>query len=541
MTERPAERSVDLPALDARYRDTVVAFVLEAARQWPGQTALHCGDQSLSYRAYADRIIELARRLGGLDTSVRVATLLPNGIAACVAHFGVLAAGAQLLPMNPAYTARELAFQLNDAECQVVIADPQWRKTIEPLARNSGADVIWFDGTLSPDDQTLGPGAETRSARGETDRACERLPDRVDPQALAILQYTGGTSGRPKGVDLTHAALYTNVVQREAVLPTRQGAETILCAMPLFHSYAMAMGLYMGARCAATLVILPAFHREPFFDAIEAHRVTLLPGSPSIYVALMAHPRFATTDWSSLRMGYSGSAALPVAVLRRWEETVKAPIFEGYGMTEAGPVLSFNGPLRPAKAGSVGQPLPQTEIEIVDLQTGRQRLPAHHCGEIRVRGPQLMQGYRNRPAETAIALRDGWLYTGDLGEFDGDGDLFIRGRRHDLIIVGGYNVYPREIEEVLLEHPSVLEAAVVGAPDGYRGEVLHAFVVTRSGPIAGHEALLAAHCAGHLARYKHPTHYHWTDALPRTSVNKIDRRALARSLVDQATGGDTTC
>ncbi len=363
-----------------------------------------------------------------------------------------------MLPMNPEYTARELRFQLQDAGCDAVIADQALQELVAPLADSLGLSVIWMNKV----------GGQACIGGPDTDN----LPPEVAPSSLSLLQYTGGTSGRPKGVNLTHAALRTNVEQREAMLPTRPAGERILCAMPLFHSYGMAMGLYLAARCAGTLVILPTFRRDDLFDAIERHRITLFPGSPSIYVSLMAHPRFETTDWSSLRMCYSGASALPLAVLRRWEETVQVAIYEGYGMTEAGPVLSFNGPGHAVKAGSVGLPLPGTRIEIVDAETGRQLLGAGECGEIRAQGPQLMQGYRNLPAETSETLRDGWLYTGDLGEIDGDGHLFVRGRKKDLIIVGGYNVYPREIEEVLQEHPGVLEAAVVGKPDSYRGEIL---------------------------------------------------------------------
>ncbi|WP_077000002.1 AMP-binding protein [Variovorax sp. KK3] len=497
-----------------RCRGTVVELLLQAAAQWPQQPALVCHGETLDYAAYGNAVVALAGRLREGAPLARVAIVMRSGIGACIAHFGVLASGAQLLPMNPEYTARELHYQLQDADCDALIADTGLRELLEPLAASLNLPVVWMD-TGAPK-----TGAQAAPAIGA-------LP-RLDASTLGILQYTGGTSGRPKGVNLTHAALRTNVEQREALLPTRMASERVLCAMPLFHSYGMAMGLYLAARCAGTLVILPAFRRDELFDAIEAHRITLFPGSPSIYVALMAHPRFERTDWSSLRMCYSGASALPVAVLRRWEDTVKAAIYEGYGQTEAGPVLSFNGPGHAVKAGSVGLPLPQTQIDIVDVETGQRRLSPGECGEVRARGPQLMQGYRQLPAETAEALRDGWLYTGDLGEIDDDGYLFIRGRKKDLVIVGGYNVYPREIEEVLLEHPAVHEAAVVGTPDGYRGEVLMAFVVPRPGmEDAVDDAALALHCAERLTRYKRPTRYARLPALPKTPINKVDRKALA--------------
>ncbi|VTU27447.1 Long-chain-fatty-acid--CoA ligase [Variovorax sp. PBS-H4] len=510
----------DTAHLVERYRDTVVELLLQAAVRAPDHPALVCDGQTMSYGDYCSEVIALANRLREDAGPSRVAVILRNGFGACIAHFGVLAAGAQMLPMNPEYTARELHFQLQDAGCDAVIAEWALQNLVAPLADSMGLPVIWMN---------EGRG-QASGGRPDTDT----LPQEVTPSSLALLQYTGGTSGRPKGVNLTHAALRTNVEQREAMLPTHPAGERILCAMPLFHSYGMAMGLYLAARCAGTLVILPAFRRDDVFDAIERHRITLFPGSPSIYVSLMAHPRFESTDWQSLRMCYSGASALPVAVLRRWEETVRVPIYEGYGMTEAGPVLSFNGPGHAVKAGSVGLPLPGTRIEIVDAETGRQSLALHECGEIRAQGPQLMQGYRNLPDETSETLREGWLYTGDLGEIDGDGHLFVRGRKKDLIIVGGYNVYPREIEEVLQEHPAVLEAAVVGKPDSYRGEILLAFVVPRPGmDDATHESALERHCTERLARYKQPARYFRLPALPKTPINKVDRKALSALAAEQ--------
>ena len=287
--------------------------------------------------------------------------------------------------------------------------------------------------------------------------------------------------------------------QREAVLPTRHGAETVLCAMPLFHSYGMAMGLFLAASAAATLVVLPRYRPDDVFDAVARERVTLFPGSPTIYAGLMAHARFAQTDWSSVRVCYSGSAPLAEETLRRWEAAVGAPIYEGYGQTEAGPILTYNGP-QGSRAGSVGRPVPGTEVEVVDLETGAKPLLAGQRGEI-ARGPQIMQGYLARPEATAESLRDGWLYTGDIGEFAEDGFLYIRDRKKDLVIVGGYNVYPREVDEVLYLHADVAQAAAVGWPDSYRGEVIRAFVVLRPDASAD-EAALLAHCQANLARYK---------------------------------------
>ncbi len=500
----------------AAGQGTVVDLLFAAARTRPDVTALICGAESLDYAGYADAVRALGRKLrAGSPPGGRIATLLPNSLDACIAHFAVLAAGRQLVPLNPAHMPRELDVELRDACPDLLLADTTLRAALMPTILELGTTVLW-----------VGADASRLSDAIAADVGEAPLPA-LDPAALALLQYTGGTSGRPKGVELTHRALRINVAQREAVLPTRDDGERILCAMPLFHSYGMAMGLYLAAHCRGTLVILPGYRREAVFDAVEQHAITVFPGSPTIYAGLLDHPRFESVDWSSVRTCYSGAAALPVALMERWRAAVGVSIYEGYGQTEAGPVLSYNTPFAPIKAGSVGRPLPATQIEIVDVETGLRVLPAGSAGEIRARGPQLMQGYRNRPDETAEALRDGWLYTGDIGEFDDEDYLFIRDRKKDMVIVGGYNVYPREIEEVLQAHPAVLEAAVIGEPDSYRGEVLHAFVVLRSDAKVGNGAQeLQAYCASQLVGYKRPARLTLVERLPKTSVNKTDKKAL---------------
>ena len=449
-----------------------------AAAARPGAEALVCGERRFSYADYWRAVAGLARALGE-RRGERVATRLGNSIEACVAAFGVLASGAQQVPLNPLYTQAELEPILADAEPSAFISEV----------------------TMS---------------------FAEELPSWPDPQALGLLQYTGGTTGRAKGVNLAHRAIARNVAQREALLPTSPDAERILCVMPLFHSYAMAMGLFLAANCRGALVILERYQPELLLETIERERITIFPGSPTLFASLIAHPRFAATDWSSVHTCYSGSAPLPEATLERWRDVVGAPVYEGYGQTEAGPVLTFNAPGR-VKVGSVGIAVPQTEIQIVDAASGERRLPVGERGEIRARGPQIMQGYRNRPQETAEALRGGWLYTGDIGELDADGYLYVRDRKKDMVIVGGYNVYPREVEEALSAHPAVAEAAVVGGPDPYWGEALHAYVTLR-GPATS--AQLLEHCRSRLARYKIPATLEAVDALPKTAVGKPDKPAL---------------
>ena len=461
---------------------TVVHLLADTASRFPEREALVLGEERLSYRDYLACVAGFARELAARGVrGERVAMLLPNGIDICVATFAVHAAGAQLVPLNPAYTTRELEAILADAEPAVLLYDAAKSALIEPLAQR-----LRIRHAIAIE---AGAGRLSRW-KGEKPALAEPLPS---PDDLAFVQYTGGTTGRSKGVILTHRAVATNISQREGLLPTRHknqdadknAGERILCVMPLFHTYALAMGLHLAAYCGGTLVVLPRFHPQEVLHALVSERITIFPGSPTIFTGLMGHEDFAKTDFSRMHTCYSGSAPLPEQTLARWEQAVGCAIYEGYGQTEAGPVLTYNAQgLR--KPGSVGVPLSGTEVQIVDTETGTRVLGVGERGEIRARGPQIMSGYRNLSQETSQALRHGWLYTGDIGEFDEDGFLFIRDRKKDMVIVGGYNVYPREVEDVLFMHPAVQDAAAVGAPDAYRGEVVKAFVVLRPG----------AHCDG---------------------------------------------
>ncbi len=466
----------------------------------------------MDYATYLACVAGFAKELEALGVDgERVATLLGNSIEACIAAFATLAAGAQQVPLNPLYTEHELLPILQDAEPRVLVVDAGSAALAAALAQRLGiAHVIVVGATAHRLD---------RWHAGEVPLRCK-----AQPQALALLQYTGGTTGRAKGVDLTHAAIAINVAQRESLLPSQRG-ERILCMMPLSHSYGMAMGLFYAANCAGALVILPRYQADDVLASVQRERISVFPGSPTVFNGLLAHPQMDSTDWHSVHTCYSGSAPLPAATLERWREAVGAPVYEGYGLTEAGPVLSFNPARGEVRVGSVGIAAAQTEIQIVDVQGGAQVLPAGQCGEIRARGPQIMRGYRHRPQETAEALRDGWLYTGDIGEFDADGYLTIRDRKKDMVIVGGYNVYPREVEEVLFAHPAVADAAVIGVPDDYRGEALQAYVVLRAGASAS-AATLLDHCRAHLAKYKIPATLEFTLSLPKTKVNKTDKNVL---------------
>ena len=390
-----------------------------------------------------------------------MATLLGNSDLACVLTLALQMAGCQHVPLNPLYTARELDFILRDAQPALLIADEASSALAAPLAAAQGIRLL--------------DGATARAWTIPSDETPAAAPA-GDADAPALLQYTGGTTGQPKGVILSRAAIATNVFQREAVLPTRHGAETVLCAMPLFHSYGMAMGLFLAASAAATLVVLPRYRPDDVRcrGARTRHAVPRQPDDlcrPDGACAIHAD-RLVQRARSLF-----GSAPLAEETLRRWEAAVGAPIYEG--QTEAGPILTYNGP-QGSRAGSVGRPVPGTEVEVVDLETGAK--PCSPASAARsARGPQIMQAIWRARGHRRM-LRDGWLYTGDIGEFAEDGFLYIRDRKKDLVIVGGYNVYPREVDEVLYLHADVAQAAAVGWPDSYRGEVIRAFVVRRPAP-----------------------------------------------------------
>ena len=501
---------------------TVVHMLEDAARRSPSATALVCGERRLSYSQYLRCVAGFAGELIQQGHhGAQVALVCGNSLDLPIAMFGVHAAGAQAVPINPAYTTRELAHILSDASPSAIVYDDKVAATIEPLIVSLGIRyAVRLDG------------AAGRRLDIWKDDANQDLPRPLPrPDDLANLQYTGGTTGLPKGVNITHEQMAINISQREAALPTHGDDERILCVMPLFHVFAQAMCLHLAAYCRGALIILPRYSPDAVFDLIAKEHITRLPAGPTVFIGLMNNERFASTDLASLRNCYSGAAPLPAETLHRWRERTGSLLLEGYGQSEAGPVLTYARDGGPLKIGSVGAALPLTQIEIVDVETGTNVLGIHQRGEIRARGPQIMLGYRNRAEENIRALRNGWLYTGDVGELDDDGYLYIRDRKKDMVIVGGYNVYPREVEDVLSAYPDVKEVAVVGMADAYYGEVVRAYVVLKGGALAGVDDLIF-HCKNNLAHYKVPASICLLSALPRTSIGKIDRISLRQMPAD---------
>lgn len=501
---------------------TVVHMLNDAARQSPDRVALICDNEQLTYRQYVACVAGMAEQLGraGLGKGERVVLFMSNSVDIAIATFAVQAAGAQVVPLNPAYTVTELNQVLDNAAAKGIVYDESAQAAV--LTALHRFEVSYCIGDAE--------GAQRLSRwKDQPDYANKLLLP--DPESPSTLQYTGGTTGVPKGVSLSHRAIVINVSQREALVPTRPEVERVLAITPLFHIYAVSMGLYLAANCRGTLVIVTRYKPDVVLDCIARHHITLMLGSPTIFTGLMGYEGFTQADLTSLRLCSSGSSALAQDTLRRWEAATGCIVCEGYGQTEAGPVLTYNPYYGVRKLGSVGLAVPKTDIQIVDVHDGDKVLALGEVGEIRVRGPQVMSEYFRRPVETAEALRKGWLYTGDIGYLDAEGYLTICDRKKELVIVSGFNVYPREIEEVLFRHPNVSEAAVVGVPDDYRGEVLVAFVVAQNALVSDEEIL--NYLAGHLVKYKWPAQIVRVDQLPKTSVGKVDKKRIRELAVQK--------
>jgi long-chain acyl-CoA synthetase len=503
--------------LDPRYRlhPTIVHALEDAANRLPDRTALIVQDRRLTYRQYRAAAAGMARHFLSLGARGQaVAICMGNTLETAIAIQGAMAAGALASPINPSYTPNELKPLLADVAPRVLCCDPAGEARARAFATELGIPHV----------EVLGPGARTIEAWAND--AALRLPGQLpragDPSAMF---FTGGTTGLPKGAEHTHATLIAHSHAMLALWPIEFDSETMLNVAPLFHIWGFCLTLTDPVVVGATAVLLPAYKPTDVLAQFVQHKVTIFAGGPpALYIGLRANENYAKTDFSHLRWCLSGGAPCPEELLRAWEKETGTEILEGIGMSEGAPYASMPM-LGPHKLRSVGVIPPDTFVDIVDLETGTTVLPAGERGEVRVRGPQFIKGYRNRPDESAKAFRDGWLYTGDIGYFDEDGYLFIVDRKKEMILVGGYNVYPREIDEVLHHHPAILEAATVGVPDHFSGEAVKAFVALKPGAKLD-RAGLEAYCKQRLVKYKWPKHIEFLDALPKTGVGKINKLAL---------------
>jgi long-chain acyl-CoA synthetase len=540
----------DVPA-SLPFQDLTLPQWLErSAERYPDRTALVFLNSRISYRDFKDQVDRLATAFAamGVGRDTPVAIQLPNIPQFVIAYYAIQALGAVAVPTNPTYTPREIEHQWNDAECPVaVLADfiyaPKVRAIRDRLPVRqyvvaSIPEYLRFPLNLlaplklrkqtPPAVAPVAPEAGVHFFRRLIQATAPR-PPRGTPgmEDLSTLIYTGGTTGVSKGAALTHANLSRNLQQMRAWFSrAEEGKEAILGALPFFHSYGLTVSMNLSVGLAATNVLIPNPRDIPHIvKSVVRHRISIFPAVPAMFQAICNYPNVNRLDLSSIKICNSGSAPLAVDVLSRFEELTGGKISEGYGLTETSPVTHCNPLYGTRKIGSIGVPLPDTEARVVDAETGTRDQPPNQVGELIIKGPQVMRGYWKKPEETARMIRDGWLYTGDLCRTDEDGYCFIVGRKKDMILCSGFNVYPDEIDRVLMGHPAILEAATIGLPDAKRGETVKSFVVVRPGATLTVEQVLA-YARENLAPFKVPRMIEFRDALPRSSVLKILRREL---------------
>jgi long-chain acyl-CoA synthetase len=483
----------------------------DTTRVHAGRVAVRVDNAAMTYRALDEASARVAGLLRerGLRPGDRVGIMMPNVAEVPVVYYGVLRAGGVAVPMNPLLKRREVAYYLDDSGAGLIFA---WHA----CADEAGAGAAQARAELITVDDTGFPGLLASAA------AAGEVTDRGSGDTAVIL-YTSGTTGQPKGAELTHGNLISNTDVARADIVRAGPEDVIFGGLPLFHVFGQTVALNVAVASGACLTLLPRFDPAHALRIIAGHRVTVFEGVPTMYVALLHQPDRADYDVSTLRMCISGGAALPVEVLRGFEDAFGATVLEGYGLSETSPVASFNHPGRERKPGSIGTPIRGVQMRVVDGSD--HEVAPGEVGEIVIRGPNVMKGYWHRPEATAEAIRDGWFHSGDLARVDDDGYFYIVDRKKDLIIRGGYNVYPREIEEVLYEHPAVAEAAVIGLPHPALGEEVAAAVALRPGAaISAGE--LRDYVKSEVAAYKYPRHVWIVDALPKGPTGKIQKRDI---------------
>jgi len=533
------------------YPETCLPCVLEQnARLVPDSIATDFFGARLTYRQLFDHVLRLANGLKpmGVGQGTTIAIMLPNIPQCVIAYYAALWLGAVVVMTNPLYVERELAHQWKDSEAEFLFILDHFYPKAENILPETGIKTIIVTGiqdylpapqrylypirarlqklfTSVPFDGTRVVSFKKMIGRNHPEPiACAAEPDR-----LALLQYTGGTTGIPKGAMLTHRNILSNVVQLVTWFPDLNcGKERFLSVLPFFHAFGLTVALNLAIYTGCSIIAIPRFDADYIIRIIKKKRPTIFPGVPAIYTALMAHPNVDSFDLTSIRFCVTGAAPMPVEIIRRFENKTSSIIVEGYGLSEASPVTHANPIHGVRKPGSIGIALPDTDCRIVDAETGTSEMPPGEVGELIVRGPQIMKGYWKNEKETRDVLRNGWLYTSDLATMDQSGYVFIVDRKKDLVISSGYNIYPREIEEVLYEHPKVHDAAAIGVPHPQKGEVVKIFIVTKSGETLSRQEILDW-CTQKLAPYKVPREVEFRDSLPKTIVGKVLRRELRNS------------
>ena len=522
-------------------------LVEQSTQKYATQSALSFMGKKMTYQQLWQHICQFAAVLYslGVRKGDRVAVMLPNAPQTVISYYATLKLGAIVVMINPMYTERELAHQLKDSGAKVLVyldlVNPRVKKVrqevmVENYIVTSMKDYLPFPINLlypikaKREGHNLNVTAE--EAMKFTDLLSKKLPEppevAIDPtEDVALLQYTGGTTGVPKGTMLTHRNLIANTLQtREWYTQCVDGKERVMGILPFFHVYGMTTALNFSNAVGGELILVPRFDVKTLLSELQKHKVTFFPGAPTIYVAVNNDPDVNKYDLTSIRACISGSAPLPVEVQQEFMRlTNNAALVEGYGLSEASPVTHCNPLDEGNNIGSIGFPFPDTIAKIVDPADPAKEMEVGEVGELIVQGPQVMKGYWNNPEETAQMIRNGWLHTGDMARMDEKGYFYIADRIKDMVISGGYNIYPREVEEVLYEHPKVQEAAVVGIPDSYRGEIVKAYVVLREGQEVT-EKEMRTYCEERLAKYKVPRKLEFRSELPKSTIGKVLKRVL---------------
>ncbi len=526
---------------------TLQSYLKEAAEKYPNKKAIHFIGKELSYKELYDSSLKLANQLQklGVKKGDRVAIMLANTPQAVISYYGALFAGAIVVQTNPLYVEREVEHQLNDSGAEIMIcldlvfprvANVMKKTKLRHVIVTGIKDYLPFPKNLIyPFIQKKRTGIDVNIEYNDrilnfvkvlSDGLTKEVEIEIDPKEdLALLQYTGGTTGPAKGVMLTHYNLVANTSQCVSwMYKLRKGEERILAALPFFHVYGMTVVMNLSIMFYSKMIILPKFEPIDVLKTIEKQKATIFPGAPTMYIALLNHPKIKDFDLSSIEACLSGSAALPLEVQSKFEQLSGGKLVEGYGLTETSPVVIANFLWGNRKTGSIGVPWPNTDATILSIETGESAEP-NEIGEVMVKGPQVMKGYWKRPEDTQATFKDDWFLTGDMGYMDEEGYFYIVDRKKDMIIAGGFNIYPREIEEILYEHEKVQEACIIGVPDQYRGETVKAFIVPKEGQTVTEEEL-DQYCRKHLAAFKVPRLYEFRDELPKTMIGKILRRVL---------------
>jgi len=487
----------------------------KAAERHAGKTAIQFEDHSLTYAEIQDATSRFAGGLKdmGVQPDDRIAVYLPNMPQFVIAIWGAFKAGAVPTPMNPQLRRREIVHQLKDSGAKVIFALVHNMAEVEAAVKEVGEVKI------------VGVGAPSNHTRFREVLAQPHFVERDDNDA-ALQPYTSGTTGNPKGVVLSHRNLASNVQAIIKLLTLPPEHHRMLVPLPMFHITGMTVMMLAPLSQGATIYPMLRWDAEETLSLIQEHQITNMVGVPTLFIDMMNNPKCDQYDLSSLKVCSSGGAKLPVPILEAFEQKFGVTVYEGYGLTETSPVTHTNLAAPQRKPGSIGVPIEQCEAKVVDEHDNT--VAVGEVGELLVRGPMVMQGYHNNPQATAAVLKDGWFHTGDMAQTDEEGYFYIVDRKKDMVLTGGYNVYPKEVENVLFEHSAVADCAVVGVPDERKGETVKACIVLKPGNVPSDDLaeLIRQHCLKELAAYKHPRQIEFMEALPRTGSGKVQKFKL---------------